>query len=394
MKLYQFMKQSIFVMAVLTLTTSCTKPQDNKPGSDPGDPTGTGSSGGYKVTVTTIAGKLQDQGSAEDGNGSHARFWNPTKMVYDNRNHLLYVADGTVVRSIDEQNNVATYMPLGVISRWSEILDMDLAPGAGGSLYLVTAENDLIKIEPGGNGVKKTVLAERTYGGNATGSLNSSDHFDGANGIATGKSGEIYFFNTFWATMHQIVLNPASSTTGTVKQFVGKALASRSGESWPFADGQGETATFGSGVYDIASDAQGTIYVADAKNYELRMVTPAGMVSSLMLRKVPNYGEEVDGPVSTKARANGVLQVSCSQDGSLIFFNTYGKGGWQNSPALRVVKDKKEVFTLVGTSNAYGDGTEKTAAFGTIGGLASTPDGKTVYVSEPAMKVIRKVVLQ
>lgn len=385
MKIYSLFKQSLCMAGVLALTTSCTKPHNDKPGSGPA---------GFKAAVTTIAGKLQDQGNGEDGNGTHARFWNPTKMIYDNRNHLLYVADGTVVRSIDEQNNVATYMPLGVISKWSEILDLALAPGAAGSLYLVTSQHELIRIEPGGSQVRKTVLAQHTYGGNATGALNSNDHFDGTNGIATGKNGEIYFFNTFWATMHQVVLSSVSPVAGTVKQFAGKPLASRSGDAWPFADGQGEAATFGSTVPDIASDAQGTIYVADPKNHELRMVTPGGMVTSLLLFKYPVYGEEIDGPVSTVARANGVLQVSCSQDGSLIFFATYGKGGWQSSPALRVVKDKKEVFTLVRSSDTYGDGTEKTAALATIGGLAATPDGKTVYLSEPGMKVIRKVVLQ
>lgn len=92
------------------------------------------------VKVTTIAGKLDDHGNAEDGNGSNARFWNPPKMVYDSPNNLLYVADGTVVRSIDGQNNVKTYVPLGAIgSSYNEILDLDVAPGiAGGTLYLIT----------------------------------------------------------------------------------------------------------------------------------------------------------------------------------------------------------------------------------------------------------------
>ena len=39
----------------------------------------------YVVNVTTIAGKYGLQGD-DDGKGANARFWNPTKMVYDNRN--------------------------------------------------------------------------------------------------------------------------------------------------------------------------------------------------------------------------------------------------------------------------------------------------------------------
>ena len=82
-----------------------------------------------------------------------------------------------------------------------------------------------------------------------------------------------------------------------------------------------------------------------------------------------------------------------AKNGSLIFFTTYGKGGY-NLPALRVVKPGIDVTTLVGTGSAYGDGTGNTAGLGTIGGIAVTGDGKTVYVAEPGNKVIRKVTVQ
>src|SRR5881398_1143844 len=91
------------------------------------------------VLVTTVAGKLDDRGNAQDGKGSNARFWNPTKMVYDSRNNMLYIADGSVIRSMDMQYNVKTYIPLNAIgSSYNEILDMDVAPGAGGTLYIIT----------------------------------------------------------------------------------------------------------------------------------------------------------------------------------------------------------------------------------------------------------------
>ena len=50
--------------------------------------------------------------------------------------------------------------------------------------------------------------------------------------------------------------------------------------------------------------------------------------------------------------------------------------------------------TLVGKSSVYGDGSGDVAAFGEIGGIAATADGKTVYVSEVGNKVIRKVTIQ
>src|SRR4051794_37369116 len=121
------MRNLILVAAIaMAAFISCTKDKEN-PGSDSNDD-GTGGSK-FHVTVSTIAGKLDDKGNAEDGNGADARFWNPTKMVYDSRNNTLYIADGSVVRSMDAQNNVSTYVPLNTIGNsFVDILDMDVAP--------------------------------------------------------------------------------------------------------------------------------------------------------------------------------------------------------------------------------------------------------------------------
>lgn len=73
-----------------------------------------------------------------------------------------------------------------------------------------------------------------------------------------------------------------------------------------------------------------------------------------------------------------------------VFFTTYGDGG-NHLPALRVVIPGKDVTTLVGFVDIYGDGNGKQAGLGTIGGIATTADGRTVYISEPGKKVIRKV---
>jgi hypothetical protein len=379
---------SLFLTAAI-VCSSCSKDKIENTPAGPND-----SGGAFNVTVSTIAGKVGDHGNAEDGNGPNARFWNPTKMVYDYRNNMLYIADGTVIRGIDGQNNVSTYLPLHTLSNYNEILDIDLVPGAaGGTLYIITKENDLWKIEPDGSSAKATNIANRVYGGNETGPLNSGDHFDLAYGLTTGPNGDIYFFNEPWNTMHRIRLT--SATTGVVEPFAGKPLTERGGNGnpYPFKDGQGESATFGSRVSDIASDGNGNIYVADLDNELVRKVTPDGTVSSLF-RYTNKIGSDIDGPV-TYAKSNNVTQVTANRDGSYIFFATFGNAA-NNLSALRIVRPGNDVSTLVGYgySGSYGDGPGNIAGLGQIGGIAATPDGKTIYVSEPGMKVIRKVVLQ
>jgi hypothetical protein len=391
MKHYSFTRASRFLLAILFLATACSKTIDVRSDLNKITSTSTNDVSTFNVNVATIAGKFKTQGDA-DGMGSNARFWNPTKMVFDNRNNTLYVADGTVIRSVDRQNNVKTYLPFGKINNYDEILDMDVTKDSiGGSLYFITEENDLYKIEPKGTSYKLTTIASRVYGGNALGTLNTKDHFDLPYGIATGKNGDIYFFNTSWYTMHHIRFTSTTPFAGAVKTFVGKPAATRSGDVWPFQDGTGETATFGYGVTDMCSDGKGNMYVADFRNDLVRKVTPAGVVSSLFQYE-HGLGIDVDGPVS-EAQANRVDQVSATKNGSSIFFTTYGKGGF-SPPALRVVKPGIDVTTLVGKSSTYGDGSGNTAGLGTVGGIATTADGKTVYVSEPGNKVIRKVTIQ
>ena len=101
-------------------------------------------------------------------------------------------------------------------------------------------------------------------------------------------------------------------------------------------------------------------------------------------------GIDLDGPVAT-AQAYRVTQVVPTRDGSAVFFTTYGEGGY-NLPALRMVIPGDKVITLV-ESLQYGDGPAASAGIKTPGGIAATPDGKVIYISEPGNKVIRKVVI-
>jgi len=388
------MKHSIssgFVLAVVLFATACSKNIDTQSNINKLQANAIDNAGMSTVTVTTIAGKLGTKGDA-DGNGSNARFWNPTKMVYDNRNNILYIADGTVIRSIDQQNNVKTYLPFGKINNYDEILDMDVTPDAtGGSLYFITEENDLYKIEPKGSSYKLTTIADRVYGGNAPGKLNTKDHFDLPYGMATGKNGDVYFFNQSWYTIHHIKFTSTAPFEGTVKAFAGKPAAARGGDVWPFHDGKGDTATFGYGVTDMCADGKGNLYVADYRNDLVRKVTPAGLVSSLFQYE-KGLGIDVDGPVS-QAQSNKVNHVSATQNGKSVFFTSFGKPG-SKLPALRVVRPGIDVTTLVGKGTAYGDGSGDVAGFGEIGGIATTANGKTIYVSEVGNKVIRKVTVQ
>src|ERR1700759_2390535 len=136
-------------LSLLFICASCQK-KTQEPGTStggnpiptPGPTTGPTLSG----TVITIGGEM-GKADAVDGKGGNARFFNPYKLCFDARNNMLYVADKNLIRMIDQQNNVSTLLGSGVLNNFDEIYDIDLAPGAAGSLYFTTKYYGLYKID-------------------------------------------------------------------------------------------------------------------------------------------------------------------------------------------------------------------------------------------------------
>lgn len=382
-----FIKQYfLLLLAGIAACASCQKSNGDK-GNNTDD---TGNTTGLNATVSTVAGTKGITGTA-DGSGAAARFSGPEKMVWDGRNQCLYIVDDPVtIRKMDAQNNVTTYLNAGggVINVFNDITDISLAPGAAGSLYVITARA-LYRIEPAGNSA--TVIPLINNGpGNQVGPF-SQAQVEVGSGVALGKDSRILFFNGAWNTLHIAALTGA--TAGTVTALAGKPLATSQGPSWPFQDGQGEAATFGGRVDDIAADGNGNIYVADYVNNVIRKVTPEGAVSSMFQRSSDFQGSDINGAVNS-ATANRVHNVAASLNGTYIFFTSYGSvSAYNSNPALRLVRPEKDVIAIAGNNTGYKDGPGKEAAFGGMDGIAVTDDGKTIYIAEYSNKIIRKVVL-
>src|SRR5436190_3207012 len=141
-----------------------------------------------------------------------------------------------------------------------------IAVDTSGNIYVADTFNHTIrKITP--TGIVTTVAGAAGVSG-ATDASGPAARFNQPGGIAVDAAGYLYVGDTANHTIRKIT--PA----GTVSTLAGSAGISGS------ANATGTNAQFNL-PQGVAVDSSGNVYVADYGNYTIRMITPAGAVSTL-----------------------------------------------------------------------------------------------------------------
>jgi sugar lactone lactonase YvrE len=147
------------------------------------------------------------------------------------------------------------------------------------------------------------------------------------------------------------------------------------------ADGVGSSATFNT-PEGIAVDSGGTVYVADTGNSTIRMITGAGIVSTLAGTAGVVGSADGTGPAATFYNPFG---IAVDKNGDLYIADT-------NNSTIRVIHAGGVVTTLAGTPRSSGiaDGTGRAAQFAVPQGV-SVDAGGNVYVADTFNDTIRKI---
>ena len=146
-------------------------------------------------------------------------------------------------------------------------------------------------------------------------------------------------------------------------------------------DGTGNNARFNS-PHGICTDRNGNIYIADRYNHRIRKITPAGMVSTIAGSGVIGG---MDG-VGASASFNEPWAVDCDTAGNIYVADTRNYKIRMVTPS-GVVSTVAGQGTF-GTTN----GPAVLAKFGFPSGICVTPDGSTIYVADHNTHVIRKII--
>ena len=233
---------------------------------------------GSDGSVTTFAGSAGARGNA-DGTGTVATFSSPLGLAIDAAGNL-YVADtmSDTVRKITPAGVVSTLAGMAGSPGFADGTGTGaqfnhpaaLAVDATGNVYVADQSNNIIrKITPAG---VVTVLAGLPGVSGVNDGAGSLALFNQPDGLILDSAGNLYVTDSGNSSIRKIT--PA----GVVSTLAG--LPTISGNQ----DGTGSGAFFNQ-PRALTIDGAGNLYVADTGNAEIRKVTPAGVVTTLVLRQ-------------------------------------------------------------------------------------------------------------
>jgi hypothetical protein len=305
------------------------------------------------VMVSTLAGS--ETAGERDGVGDAALFDNPTGIAIDHHGDLIVVDyDGWTVRLVTPAGAVAT------IGRASDFVH-PYAAGVGlDGRYFVSTDDDPVD---GGSktGTSGAVWSVDTTDGGLVAPHAIAMALARPRGITAASDGGLVV-----SSRYDDLVEHLDTTTGAL------ALIAGSGDAG-FAEGTGAGAYFSSPL-GVAHLPGGSYAVADVVNARIRLVTSAGVVTTLAGDGTPGM---IDGPCAT-ARFGIPHALAADAAG-----NVYVSDGGNQRLRRIDVSSGCVVETLAGDGTAgYADGAGDAAEFFGAEGIDVTADGKTLYVAD------------
>lgn len=327
-------------------------------------------------TVTTLAG-MAGRTSSVDGSATSARFEDPYAVAVDGSGNL-YVADSTdhSIRKVTSSGTVTTLAGkggsfgsldgTGTAARFNAPLG--IAADSAGNVYVADTGNSTVR-KITATGVVTTLAGSAGLGGSNDGT-GSAARFSGPYGIAVDNStGNLYVVESSAVVRKVTAAGLVTTVAGT------------SGTNG-FTNGTGTAARF-SVPFDIAVDGAGNLYVSDHGNHAVRMVTPAGVVTTLAGSGSAGKTDSTGTAASFKFPSG----IAADNSGTVYLADT-------DNQVIRKITSAGVVTTIAGTGIlGSADGTGTLASFYNPKDVAVDSSGN-LYIVDRGNHTIRKGTLQ
>jgi sugar lactone lactonase YvrE len=304
---------------------------------------GTNPQGGPDVIVQGVNFIGGMAGVALDGNGN--------VFYTDSANNTVgEITAGGVVTTIAGTSGVAGSADgTGPAAQFND--PTSIAVDGGGNLYVAdTVNNTIRKIAPGG-GVTTIAGTAGVYG--SADGTGSAAQFDQPQGVATDGAGNVYIADTGNNTVRRMTPGGVVTTLAGTPLSLAPPPGSSVGPPIQIPthglDGTGPAAQF-YGPTGLAVDAKGNVFVSDTYNQTVRMITPAGAVTTIggILGNIS--GTVFNSPQGAAVNANDIVFIANANGGVGVDFGYAGTGA---PPGLSVTVPG---FTAQPLSQTVGSG--------------------------------------
>ena len=249
-----------------------------------------------------------------------------------------------------------------------------VAVDASGNIYIADRENQIIRMVTKSTGIITTVAGNGLYGYNGDGGQAMQAQLSSPQGVAVDASGNIYIADT---ENHRIRM--VTKSTGIISTVAGSA------ESGFRGDGGQATLARLLNPHSVVVDASGNIYIADASNLRIRVVTKSTGVITTVAGNGQN-GFSGDGGYATSAVIVWPQSIAVDTSGNIYIADA------NNRRIRKVTKSTGIITTVVGTGQ-YGNGGDggyaTSAQLSSPRGVAVDASGN-IYISDFS-NVIRMV---
>jgi len=234
------------------------------------------------------------------------------------------------------------------------------------------SQRGTVYIGDSNNGVIRKIARDRTvttFAGNSTVSGQSALRFSRPMGLDLAVDGYIYVADALNHVIKRVSLD------GLIEPYAGLGLAGD-------VDGDRFEARFSIPADVAVSKTSIVVYVADAFNNKIKVITPDGTVQTLAGVRSGGFA---DGPAS-EARFAQPLALALSQDEEILYVSDFF------NHSIRTVDTRTgEVQTLAGNGTpGYVDGPLEDARFNRPVGITVSHEG-TIFVADSENHVIRKI---
>jgi sugar lactone lactonase YvrE len=328
-------------------------------------------------TISTAVGTGSCCFAGDGGSANNAWLNYPAGVAVDGADNL-YIADtnNQRVRVVNNASWIITtlagngspgYSGDGAAGSGAQLNNPNgVAVDAAGNVYIADSSNQRIR-KVDGSGNITTVAGNGSSGFSGDGSAATSAQLNNPNGVAVDAAGNLYVADSNNWRIRKV-------TAGTITTVAGGAGWGYWGDSGPATSARLRA------PWGVAVDGAGNLYITDFGNEDVRMVSAAGTISTLVGNGIGDGGLGVFGFLN---QPYGVARDNAG--------NTYVSD--TNHDRVRKVTATGTITTIAGTGVAGFSGDGGAAASAQLSaprGLALDASGN-LYIADSANYRIRKV---